>query len=57
MNALLEFPFLLSLTGCNHIVEREHIIFVEDPKFELGYVNSQKKTNGLLRGSQRVLIP
>ncbi len=57
MNGLLGFPFLLCLTGCNHIVEREHIIFVEDPKFELGYVNRQKKTNGLLRGSQRVLIP
>jgi hypothetical protein len=31
-------------------VEREHFIFVEDLKFELGYMNSQKKTNVLLRG-------
>ncbi len=31
-------------------MERKHFIFVEDPKFELGYVNRQKKTNGLLRG-------
>jgi hypothetical protein len=50
VNGLLGFPFFLCLTGWNHIVEREHFIFVEDLKFELGYMNSQKKTNVLLRG-------
>jgi hypothetical protein len=55
VNGLLGFLFLLCFIGCYHIVEREHFIFVEDPKFELGFVNSQKKTDGLLKESANSL--